>query len=468
MFDVDWKNMDIEGSMDWGIPLINMDYSAGRIFEAFGNWEAIRLDPDGTYKLEYLVNKQEYLNANRFNKVPNSQNNLFLDGSQTDVLHTFINLATENIKICKATLKSGNIRFNFSNVTGNSGVNYDIRITSNTVFNNDYSNFELKLSKANPIGNVSCSGLKMVTNDSQIDFVIKIIPTTGTLNGVRFYPVIELIDITSKDAEIEVLKEQTQTLSTTIPFSIFPKSTSLQALIYNPKLLLDVTNSFEGSTKVQITKMHLKAPTVIESLLLYDDPCFTIQENYDGIQDISQFIKKEIPINSPYDSLYVECISIAPVGKMTVFDNSVINVGMNLSIPFDINIEEAILTDTLDFGFTGLANLSFFDTITLRTAFSNSNPLSATAQIWLYDSKTKNTIDSLLNNPMSIKGAYNHIPTPYEIRYINITNNRINALQQADKLILYINFHTDGQHNTFRETNCLFARVGVRVQSSKK
>ena len=49
MLDIDWKNMKVDGDMNWGIPLINENYTIDRILNEFGYSEYITLDPNGVY-----------------------------------------------------------------------------------------------------------------------------------------------------------------------------------------------------------------------------------------------------------------------------------------------------------------------------------------------------------------------------------------------------------------------------------
>ena len=463
MFDMDWDDMNLDGTMNWGVPLIDADYTVEKLLTYFGNDNNITYDLNGNYKLEYITPQKEYLNVEKYTKLSDVVLESYLDLSQQDTLHLFLETFTEDVELRKATFKNGYIRFDFSKVTGNPSDDYDILITSTTFFNPDNTPFSLKLSKNHAVENVQCANYKAVTPNNRIDFFVKIIPIIG--NSTCFFPRIESHDIFVKNADITVIQEQTKTISSATEFYIFPNNKTLEATIYYPKLYLDVNNTFGVSTKIMFTKINLKGPSVMESIMNPNRPPIFIPKNFTGQIEITDQILPELPVNLKYDSLLFECVSVVSLGNYSVLDNAVVDLGMTAIIPFDMQIDGSLYHDTLGFSIPNLSNLTFFDTVTLRTAFINSLPLGVDAQIWFYNSGTQKVVDSLFVKPISIKGSYNNIPMPSEVQYITVTNEKLKTLQQIDKIILNVNVGTDGRHAPFKREHNLHVKLGARIKS---
>jgi len=478
MLDINLENMGVDGDMNWGIPLINAGYSVEKILNQFGDMGFVNYRDNGDYYFEYTVPKREYLNVADFSKLPNAEQTFLLDfpislKSSITLEHTFegnnIDISTEEMKVRKATLESGQIKFDFSQISIPSEIDYDAHITSNTLFNADGSKFVKELSKNNPIVFANCVGLKVETENSQLDFDITITLRTSEIPSIKilpFNPKISLINVTLKEAEIELLKEYSHPVTVATAFSVFPQNLSLDVTLHNPMLTFDFTNTFGFDISMIISKAYLKGSTHIESILLKDNTPIIIPGYHTGPVNISQYIKDELRLISTYDSLVFEFVPFITEGVVTIRDNSTLAAGVNFSIPFDIQIDQAVFNDTLAFNLPGLSGLSILDVVTIRTAFESSIPSDFSVQIWLYNSTTQTMIDSLLSKPAKIRGSYTGTLVPTDAQYISITNDRITKLQEADKMILQLSLNTNGQHKPFNQRNSLRARVGAHIKTA--
>jgi len=477
MLDFDWGNMEIDGNMNWGIPLINAEYSIGRILNAFGDMGFIRYDSNGDYYFDFTVLESECLSAANLNRLQNTVRTLSLACPLSETTHIFdpnyIDISTEDMLVNTAILKSGQFKFDFSKVTPSdiNSINYDILIESNTIFNvADNSRFSMKLSKNNPIGYAPCSELKIITDNSKLNFTITItLHYTGapSVDALLLTPLISLLDITFKDADIEILKEQRQRSIENSVFSVFSHNLSLDAVLHDPKLLLHVTNTFGCDAEIVFTDIFLEAQIQKETILLQGMPPIPIPKNFTGPIDISSYIKKEIPLTLNYDALKYEYFTILPKGTTgSVYDISAVEVGMNFSVPLDITINEAVFHDTLMFNMPGLSDLSFFDTVKIRTAFMSSIPSAFNVQLWLYNFRTRTIIDTLLSEPVKIEGSYDGKLVSSKTQYISVTNNKLQAMQQANRIILRISLNTNERHLPFNRDHNLYARVGANIKKA--
>jgi len=486
MLDIDLGNMGIDGDMNWGIPLINAGYEIEKILNQFGNMGFIDYDENGNYRFEYTVPKQEFLNVGDLNKVPYAEGTFDLDFSLSDKSlmnlvfeETFennnIEIPEDEFKIHYAILKSGQIIFDFSHITVPSGINYEAHITSTNIRRPDRSNFEVTVPKNNSFKvSEDCNGLTILPDESQLKFEITIKLTVSSSiippSNLHFNPIISIKDGIAKEAKVELQKEHSYPVSVATEFSVFPKNLDLDVTIYGTKLMFDITNTFGFPLDMKINKAYLKGVGVPpSSILKYDDAEIHIDYPITEPVSISDYINPSLHITSAYDSLVFEFLPYIKKGEViTIYDNSAVATGVNFSMPFDIQIDKATFSDTLAFNLPGLSTLSILDVVTIRTGFESSIPSDFDVQILLYNSTKQMVIDSLLKDPVRIKGSYNPAGTsvPTTPQYIEITNDRISNLQDADKMILRLSLNTNGYHKSFNQSNSLRARIGARIKTS--
>jgi len=471
--DIDLGNMEIDGNMHWGIPLIDAGYSIDEVLNQFGDMGFIQYDDNGDYRFEYTIPKEEYFDASQFSEIDDASEMFRLECSPRKLKNEYeylfpdnkINIAAEDMKVNTAQLKSGKINFKIScNVPPEIG--YEIVITSKTIA----GDFKINLSNIKLADFKDCDGLHIETDDSHLSFdvAITLIPTTGATppDDLTFNLEISLIDVKLEEAEIELLNDYTQSFVTATAFSLLSNNVSLSATLHNPELLLDITNTFGAELQLILSKISLTGKTGTTSILLNDNIQISIPANTGPI-NLQQYIKSDIPLYSNYDSLIFDCIAIAPAGPFTIYDHSLIAAGATLTVPFDISITEAVFNDTLAFNLPGLSNLSIIDTVEVRAGFNSSIPTDFSVQVLLYNSEKQEVIGALMDEPLRIKGSYTGNIIPTAPQFITATNESIKLLQDADKLILQLSINTpQGTSKSFNQSNSLHAKIGARIKTS--
>jgi hypothetical protein len=466
MFDMDLENLKFDGNMNWGIPLINAGYNMEEILKTFGEMGYINYDSNGDYFFEYTSRKEEHFAASKYIQLQNSTSLFSLSLLAGELSHRFdnnmINISNEDIKIISTIVKSGDIKLDVSDVSA-SGIDYEILIESKTIFNKDHTPFAVNLSKDYPVRNVPAAGLIVETEDGNLVFDITITNIgTPSANNFIFKPQISLSNISFKEIEVELLKELTHSYTTADSFSVFPPNIGINAIIHNPILSFNITNTFGASANITVAKAFLKSSYNEQSILIENDSKFNVPQNYSGFIQVPN-TKSEILLSSNFDSLIYKYTVNIPKGKIKIFDNSVVFSTITFNVFFDVTVNLATFTDTIPFGLAGLSGLSILDTVKMRTAFINSIPVDFKAQILFYNSKTQTVTDSLLSKPLTIKGSYSGASVPSEVQFFNITNNRIKKLQQADQMILAVSLNTEGQHKTFNRNNALHLKLGAQI-----
>jgi len=320
---LDWENMEIDGNMNWGIPLINADYSMEKILDQFGDMDFIKYESNGNFYFEYTIDEQEFVNVDDFNSIPEATQTFNLDflmspsfgAPKATMEQTFpgntIDISTEDVRINTATLNSGSIKIDFSHISMPANVDYDAYIKSKTLFYANGAPFLEQVSKSNPTRLVNATGLKVVADDSQLDFEIRIVlRITGTppMGILPFNPEFSLINLKIKEAEVELLKEFAYPITNNSAFSLFSHNLSLDATVYGAKLDLNLTNTFGFDVRMKLAKAYLKERNHTQSILLEDNSVITIPRNHTGVYSISDRIKNEIRLTTTYDSLAFEFI----------------------------------------------------------------------------------------------------------------------------------------------------------------
>jgi len=471
MLDFDFENMDIDGNMNWGIPLINADYGIEEILNQFDNKGYIKTDPNGDYYFEITSSKDEYLNAQDLNKIDNNTFDFSFNCPPNILIHLFtqnyMDVSTQYIKFHEATLKSGYIKFDFSRISPSTHVDYEIMIKSSTIFNADGSHFVKKLSKSNPIDLIPCEGLKMKPNNGIVNLEVTITMNQYSETAILFSSQISMIDVVVKEADVELLINLDQYFYSASSFSLFSKDPNLQATLHSPALSFDIVNTFGTSVDVMLSKVSVKSSTYSESILIHDNTLIEISQNFIGSLNITDKIKRDIFLTSNYDSLFFEYIVLLPVGKRIKFyDNSIAEANLTFSVPFDITIYRAMFTDTLALGIPQIGEISILDTVKIRTAFTNSLPVGIQVQIILYNSVSQKEISAILSDEATISGSYNGMPVHSDTKFVVITNERIRELKLADQMIIQFSIATDGKHYTFNQTNSISARVGANIKTA--
>jgi len=466
MLDMDLNNMEFDGSMNWGIPLINASYNIEEILKTFGEMGFIKYDANGDYYFEYTTRYEEHFMANEFDFIPDITPVFPLSFPADEQSHLFtnnrINISTEEMKIINGIIKSGEFRLNVADVSIQ-GIDFKVLIESNTLFYADHTPFAVELSKNNPIKDIPTAGLIVETDDGSLVFDITLtMLNTAPVNNVIFKPQISFKNISFNEAEIEILKEQTHSYNTSSKFSTFPQIADLNAIAYAPILLFDITNTFGVTANITVLEAYLKGDTDDQSILIENNTQFTIPANFTGPIHVPN-TKSEILLSSDFDSLVFKYNVTIPKGKIKIYNHSFVASTIYFNIYFDITINQAIFRDTIPFGLSGLNTLSLLDTVKMRTAFNNSIPTDFDFQILFYNSATQSLTDSLLQKPLKIKGSYDGHQVPSEIQFINITNDRIKKLQQTDKMILTLSLNTEGQHKPFNRSNVLATKLGAQI-----
>jgi hypothetical protein len=214
-----------------------------------------------------------------------------------------------------------------------------------------------------------------------------------------------------------------------------------------------------------VSKAYIKGDNQTASFLIHDDVTVTIPKNYSGKLDVTAIINNDIRLTSFFDSVRYECVAIIPTGFATIQDNSIIAAGVSFYVPFDVTLDKAFFRDTISLGLPGLSDLSFFDTVKMRTAFSSTIPLDFNTYILFYNSKSHLILDSLINENLIILGSYDGMPTTSNVKYFFVTNNKLKSMQQADKMIIQLSVNTN-RRSVFNKDNYLHLRLGAQIRSS--
>ena len=468
MLDIDFKEMEFDGNMNWGIPLVNADYGIDDILNQLGNLGIIRFKPNGDAYFQYAIPKVPYLSGADYSRLyPFHQYDVY-DFSESIGYITEAEIVSDLMKVCEATLQSGEIVLDFSNVSVPTEIDYDLLVESNSIRKVNGDKFSVRLSKSNPKATIPVKGYKIIPVDTAfLDIITTLIPAEP-VTSLIINPKFSFLNFRFSEAKIRIIEDYDYSFIKATAFAVFPQNINMDIVIHEPKLLLDITNTFGVEAEIEILEANLKGKTHSQSIRNDNSSVIHIPSKPNNLIDITQVIKKDIPLSSKYDSLEFACIVRVPKGITIVKFNSIVAAGIKFEVPFDITIDEAVFQDTLAFKIQGLSNLSILDTVAIRTAFESSIPSNFKAQILLYNSTKRKVIGSLLEQPLQITGSFTGNMVTTAPQFINITQDGLKVLQEADKMILQLSLTTEEQHKTFNKSNRIHARIGARIKTANK
>ena len=150
--------------------------------------------------------------------------------------------------------------------------------------------------------------------------------------------------------------------------------------------------------------------------------------------------------NTEYDGIrFKGSVDFNPTGSdrlITVYDTSALSLGIDAYVPMQFNIPNVTYIDTLDLNMGEINMPSLVDKIILNVLFKSEIPFNLKAQLYTYNSTYQQVTGTLLDKELEIKGSFDG-STVLTDADITLTNELLQRLLQADKLIMNFSVDTD-------------------------
>ncbi len=478
-FNFDKLN-SVEATGEWGIPLVNAQYSVEEILNQLNNEQYISTAEDGSILFSYKVEKNQIIKAADFLSFDDISLQRDFHFPNTSLPGTTVRLPfsqelqfeSEQVLIQNAQIKSGILTID---VTNNIDQEYSLEITCPNIHNSLGQDFHIVVTSLNvntyhqvfDISDYSVTpedsnGLAI---DGEIYFV------TGSVSPIETYTVHSEISISdfSIKSLYGKLAEYSIDFSESVDFNLFSDNYGGDITIYNPKLKLYTLNSFLVTGRCQLDTAEFSGGGESSSLLatspvMINIPISPLSFQEDEIEGIS-----DIHIKTTYDKFkFSGKATINPTGfdagTIYIDENSTISLKLLVEIPLEINIHDAFFRDTIDFKLDSIENIDIVESATIRLAFTNTLPINVNAQVLFYDSASNRVADSLLADEHLLYGSFNGYPATANPIYIEITKEKFEKILTTDKIILRLRINTGNNQVHLNASQYVKAAVGIKVK----
>lgn len=153
-----------------------------------------------------------------------------------------------------------------------------------------------------------------------------------------------------------------------------------------------------------------------------------------------------ISVNSEYNAIRLQGeVDFNPEGAdqlIVIRDTSSLSLGIDAFIPMQFNIPGVSYIDTVELDMGEVTVPSLIEKLVLGIMFNSQMPFNLSAQLYPLNSQTGVAAAGLLDEELVINGSFDGNPIASE-GTLTLTNDKLQQLLDADKLIMRLNVNTD-------------------------
>ncbi|MCR5646609.1 MAG: hypothetical protein K6F96_09580 [Bacteroidales bacterium] len=450
----------VEGSGQWKLPIGSLQTTLGDVLKQFGQNQLISYDENGnlqiaySFKLKDVIKGTNFLNLGSlsFNPSPISFPNPFpgvVLPVGIDTVYRFqhnLKIDADSATIETAVVKSGTLE---SLVECNLGHISRIEISSSdiTLASGDtlFSTMDM----------VDLAGATFRLHDEYGNA-----DTTLTLHYAIYYQLYggEDPDIYTINTVIGLKNLKLQEISGHVDrfqyefsldtaFSLPLDGVNGALSLVGTRLKINQKNTFQNLfAKLLLNQAELYGGTIAPSQIFTNYP---VEVNVIPSNDYVEIMDETLNINvtTEYDAIRLQgMVDFNPSGVdqlIVIRDTSSLSLGIDAIIPMQFNVPEVTYVDTLDLNLGEINAPSLVKEVVLNVVFKSQIPFDLKAQFYTYNSQTGQITGRLVDQPVDIKGSYDGRVVLSEAN-LSITNEVLQRLIQADKLIMQFAVDTDG------------------------
>lgn len=477
-------NIDMEG--DWGLPLLNAEYTIGDILTLADNPGLIYQNSDGTLELRYvysfdsLISASEYLDS-YINKnisvggtktfssagLPPSSGNIQILYKDTLTAE----LPDDKVVLESATLKKGQVKIQVSyNLTQPT----TLIVTCPQLKNAAGESFNV--SETATGGSYSktfnISGYTLTCNsDQKVDFYLEVksstnggsLPEELTFTYNASFSQLSFSEIRGKFATVDLALDKEWNFN-----SEFLRQHIMGTMtIMNPQVTCEVMNTFPVDGNIALQEATLYGNGLSGSLLANTPATVYIPGSTEDFTPISLPLPSSLLLSADYDHFKLKGnASFNPNGlnapSMVFRDDQLISLRLTVVLPLEMSTDNVLFKDTIIFGGISLPSEMSFSNFFLRMAVHNGLPVNFQMQAYFYDSQTNTIKDSLFNDARTVLSAQGDVPRMTELFATKENYSDVTNMLACDKIILSGKFSTDGQPVSINVNQSLRVQLSAR------
>lgn len=349
------------------------------------------------------------------------------------------------VSVVEAVLRSG--RFDFE-VESNIGAVQQVVIRSTDIKDAEGNDLEVAIPyNPNSFG-FNLDGLRYQTDTpNSMNFSFELHFTMMESADENLY-----LDFRATGSEVKI-KEMTGSVmcfgthnSVDTAFDLFPGRISGVLNLNDIRIGLRERNTLNMAARLQIDTFMISSEGVSPYSLVNPLPLqidFPVQSNF------TEVFNKTVDgtINASGGEIYAAAdFLINPNGStelFTVYDTSRVDILVDVEIPMAFRVDEVHFMDTINMNIGQIEALELIKGMVLEFEFVSSIPFDLGGKFMMYDSKTNQITDVLLDDAMLISSSYDG-QASQSSAIIILTEEQLQHVLNSDKIILDLQLDTDG------------------------
>jgi hypothetical protein len=477
---------DIDMQGDWGLPLLNAEYTIGDILALADNPNLIQQNSDGSLEIRYeysfdsLISASEYLDSyiNQDISVSGNRTISIADlppavGNVQVLYNDTLNveIPSDKVIIESASLKEGQLNFQVTyNITQTTMLTItcpQLRDASGQIFLISASATGGNYQNTFNIGGYTLTG----NADQEIDFYVEVkcnssgvsLPNELTFSYSASFSHLRFSEIRGKFASVDLPLDKEWDFDT----EFLRQHIMGTMTIMNPQVTCEILNTFPVDGNIVLQEAVLSGPGVSGSLLATTPSTIYVPGSTGQFTPVSLPLASSLLLSPDYNHFKLRGnASLNPNGLNTptlVFrEDQLISLRLTVTLPFEISMDNIHFNDTIDFGGISLPSEMGFSNILLRMALYNGLPVNFQMQAYFYDSETNTVKDSLFTDVRTILSAQGNVPRMTELFATKENYSDVQRMFACDKIILSAKLFTEGQSVSINANQSLRVQLSAR------
>lgn len=476
------EGFDAEGN--WGIPLVNANYTIEDILNMSSAWAGVQTDEDNVLKLCYTLQRDTILDAETILNCMidknmeyngswdiNTENISFLPNIPITIFNDTleVSLPTDNVIIENAIIKSGNLNLHFE-----SSLSLQVSIKCLDILNsqNEYLNSTSDCANGQTTGNINLSGYRISPQEGN---KLRII-----LNAKVQFPEPQLPDITHLAVSLQMNSISFSEISGHIASfsSSFEESTPMDLsflshmhgslTLFQPRMKLEINNELAIAGQIMLEQAGLTSNGTLVSSFFQQTPIsLDIPSSTHGYQTIELPDLSPVQVNTSFDNLYFKgSFFLNPNGlqgpPIVIHEGAKLGCRISFEIPLHIQLDELSFRDTLALNEMELPSIDGAKNMVLRMLIENKLPISMKLQVYFYNQQRHEIVDSLFEDYQWIHGSFDGSPVLSDLYIEKADMEAIRRMLACSSIIVDARADTEDKRVTIRSTQGLRLRLSAK------
>ena len=480
----DFSRMDgFEAEGNWGIPLVNANYSIEDILNMSNALDNIQTGEDNVLKLSYSMQKDtiieseiilncmenEHIEYNGSWNI-NTAGIAVMPNIPISVFHDTVEVALPSNKVIveNAIVKSGQLHIHFE-----CDLPIQIGIKCLEVLNNQNESFSLNSDCGNGQinENIDLSGFRI---SPQSGNKLRIVLNASVQSDLQIPDITHLAtDIHVNSLSFSELSGRIASFSSsfeeTTPMDLsFLSHINGSLTLFQPQMKVEVNNELAVAGQITLDQAGLSHNGTVVSPFFQQMPItLDIPSSTQGYQTVELPAMRPIQVNTSFDNMYFKgSARINPNGmqgpSISIREGEKIGCRISFEIPFHIQLDNLSFKDTLALNGIDIPAIEGARNMVLKMLIESKLPINMKMQMYFYNQQTHEIVDSLFSVSQWLRGSFDGSPVLSEFYIEKADMDAVRKMLACESIIIDALADTEDKNVTIRSTQ------GLRVRLSAK